>query len=65
MYISKCSNDKGTEISTLWQAGKSLGEIVHILKIRLTYKNAATGENIPADDMKRCIINDLIEHDSI
>lgn len=62
MYISKCDNSKSSEIATLWNDGKSLGEISNILDIELTYRNAATGENIPRDDFSRCINNGLFEH---
>ena len=52
-------------ISFLWQLGKSGKEIEESLNIRFTWKNQATGENIPADDISRCMRTGLIGWESL
>lgn len=47
-------------ICALWQDGQSLRQIGKVLNIKFTFKNKATGQDIPISDTNRTIINKLM-----
>jgi hypothetical protein len=51
-------------VVNLWHTGKSLAQIEKILDIKFTFKNNATGKDIPLNDINRCVANKLIGFES-